>query len=73
VRKQSTETGEDSTGHISAHPNEGILFFDSKNLGYSMRFLKLMSHRPLSPEASLDSSIALPRRQESVRSTDPLQ
>ncbi|TVY94316.1 Mitochondrial escape protein [Lachnellula willkommii] len=29
VRKESTETGEDSSGHISAHPNEGILFFDN--------------------------------------------
>jgi hypothetical protein len=30
VRKESTETGEDKTGHISASANEGILFFDSK-------------------------------------------
>ncbi|TVY81632.1 Mitochondrial escape protein [Lachnellula suecica] len=29
VRRESTETGEDSTGHITAHSNEGILFFDN--------------------------------------------
>lgn len=29
VRRQSTETGEDQTGHIAAGSNEGILFFDS--------------------------------------------
>lgn len=32
IRKESTETGEDKTGHISASANEGILFFDSKCL-----------------------------------------
>ena len=37
VRKESTETGEDSTGHITAHPNEGILFFDSNDLGALIR------------------------------------
>lgn len=31
VRRESTETGEDRTGHIAAKANEGILFFDSKN------------------------------------------
>jgi hypothetical protein len=31
VRKESTETGEDKSGHISASANEGILFFDSKS------------------------------------------
>jgi hypothetical protein len=30
LRKESTETGEDKSGHISASANEGILFFDSK-------------------------------------------
>ncbi|CZS97337.1 related to mitochondrial rRNA processing protein PRP12 [Rhynchosporium graminicola] len=30
IRKESTETGENQTGHISARPNEGILWFDSK-------------------------------------------
>jgi hypothetical protein len=30
IRKESTDTGEDKTGHISAHANEGILFFDSQ-------------------------------------------
>jgi hypothetical protein len=29
VRRESTETGEDQTGHIAAKPNEAILFFDS--------------------------------------------
>lgn len=33
IRKESTDTGEDKTGHISAHANEGILFFDSKSTG----------------------------------------
>lgn len=32
IRRESTETGEDKTGHISASPNEGILFFDSKSV-----------------------------------------
>lgn len=30
VRRESTETGEDKSGHISARANEGILFFDSE-------------------------------------------
>ncbi|KFY59315.1 hypothetical protein V497_04383 [Pseudogymnoascus sp. VKM F-4516 (FW-969)] len=30
VRKESTEVGENHSGHIEAHTNEGILFFDSK-------------------------------------------
>jgi hypothetical protein len=30
IRRESTETGEDRTGHISATSNEAILFFDSK-------------------------------------------
>jgi len=30
VRKESTEIGKNHTGHIEAHPNEGILFFDSE-------------------------------------------
>jgi hypothetical protein len=30
IRKESTETGEDRTGHISATSNEAILFFDSE-------------------------------------------
>lgn len=30
IRRESTETGEDQTGHISATPNEAILFFDSE-------------------------------------------
>ncbi|KAH8812029.1 escape protein-like protein 2 [Xylogone sp. PMI_703] len=29
VRRQSNQTGENNTGHISAGPNEGILFFDN--------------------------------------------
>jgi hypothetical protein len=29
LRRESTETGEDQTGHIAAKPNEAILFFDS--------------------------------------------
>lgn len=29
VRKESTEVGKDHSGHIEAHTNEGILFFDS--------------------------------------------
>lgn len=29
-RRVSTLTGEDESGHIVAHPNEGILFFDSE-------------------------------------------
>lgn len=32
VRNESTATGEDRTGHIVAHANEGILFFDSELL-----------------------------------------
>ncbi len=31
IRRESTETGEDQTGHIVAGKNEGILFFDSKS------------------------------------------
>lgn len=30
MRKESTEVGEDHSGHIDAHVNEGILFFDSR-------------------------------------------
>jgi hypothetical protein len=30
LRRVSTLTGEDESGHIAAHTNEGILFFDSK-------------------------------------------
>jgi hypothetical protein len=30
IRPQSTETGENQTGHISATTNEAILFFDSE-------------------------------------------
>lgn len=29
VRRESTQIGEDRTGHIKAQANEGILFFDS--------------------------------------------
>jgi hypothetical protein len=32
LRRVSTLTGEDESGHIAAHTNEGILFFDSKIL-----------------------------------------
>jgi hypothetical protein len=32
IRRESTETGEDKTGHISASSNEGILFFDSESV-----------------------------------------
>jgi len=32
IRRESTETGEDQTGHITARPNEGILWFDSEFL-----------------------------------------
>ena len=42
VRRESTETGEDKTGHISASSNEGILFFDSE----SRRTGDLSSHVP---------------------------
>lgn len=30
VRRKTNQSGEDNTGHISAGPNEGILFFDSQ-------------------------------------------
>jgi hypothetical protein len=30
LRRVSTLTGEDESGHIAAHANEGILFFDSE-------------------------------------------
>jgi hypothetical protein len=31
IRRESTETGEDQTGHISRGGNEAILFFDSRS------------------------------------------
>ncbi len=34
IRRESTETGEDRSGHIAAGPNEGILFFDSEPLPF---------------------------------------
>jgi len=37
VRGESTESGEDSSGHISASPNEGILFIDSESCSISLR------------------------------------
>ena len=40
IRRESTETGENRTGHISATPNEAILFFDSEFLpNFSVRKL----------------------------------
>ncbi|OAF62200.1 mitochondrial escape protein 2 [Pseudogymnoascus destructans] len=51
VRKESTEVGKDHSGHIEAHTNEGILFFDSIfplrfNVGMHMR-LPFFRHRNL--------------------------
>jgi hypothetical protein len=31
IRQESTDTGEDRSGHIAAGTNEGILFFDSND------------------------------------------
>jgi len=30
IRRESTQAGEDKTGHIAAKQNEAILFFDSE-------------------------------------------
>jgi hypothetical protein len=39
LRRVSTVTGEDESGHIAAHTNEGILFFDSKILIHTISIL----------------------------------
>lgn len=58
LRRESTETGEDQSGHIAAAKNEGILFFDSMNLQFLV-LTPLIVNRPLPAEAQLGSSIAM--------------
>jgi hypothetical protein len=46
IRKESTDTGEDRTGHIRATSNEAILFFDSEvyanlSIGRSLSLLDI--------------------------------
>lgn len=40
IRHESTETGEDKTGHIFPSSNEGILFFDSQSNSNTLLLLK---------------------------------
>jgi hypothetical protein len=63
IRRESTETGEDQTGHISRGGNEAILFFDSKasstlagHWRFSVPILTFFIHRCLSIKAQLGSS-----------------
>ena len=63
IRRESTETGEDQTGHISMGGNEAILFFDSKasstlagRCRFSVPILTFFLHRSLSIKAQLGSS-----------------
>lgn len=39
LRRVSTVTGEDESGHIAAHTNERILFFDSEIPNWTISFL----------------------------------
>ncbi len=76
LRRVSTVTGEDETGHIAAHRNEGILFFDRKvpictilNFQNEM----LITFRPLSPEAELGTASPISKRKEPTRSALAIQ
>jgi hypothetical protein len=76
VRRESTETGEDKTGHISASSNEGILFFDSESKcdGTRPRISEpTLFHRSVSSEAQLGSAITMARRSKSARPPKAIQ
>ena len=62
VRKESTETGENRTGHINATANEGILFFDSEMYTKSTSDISLTHIRHFPLEAHLASTIAMASR-----------
>jgi hypothetical protein len=67
IRKESTETGENQTGHISATSNEAVLFFDSKVYAIFTNYLNLCHPRYISLEAHLASEIAMASRTKLAR------
>ena len=71
IRRESTETGENRTGHISATPNEAILFFDSE-LSLSFSIHKLISrYFPL--EAHMGFAVTMASRAGSTGSPPTIQ
>lgn len=67
IRKESTDTGENQTGHISATSNEAILFFDSEVYAEFLHLLNSHSPRYFPFKAHLASTIAMASRTKSSR------
>jgi hypothetical protein len=75
IRRESGLTGENQSGHISAHPNEAILFFDSQtpDIAQSREVFPLTIDRSLSFETELGAATTLASRAKPSRSAMAIQ